>query len=551
MKKIITLLLLLLLNCFMINAQSHSTKADDYCKLKGKRGNQLGYCDACYAEDKKIADAKVAQDNREREKLYEDYRIKKEKTEKEREQQRLLEAKESKSGEVSINMSSSTNSSNTTTTKTLDNYDSNTGTYSNPLTTYNSSGTSEFQKNYETGQQLGELTNTVIDIFSKSPEKLAREEQARIEAAKRDQEYRQKQLQLKIENEKNAKEDFNRNFLNGLNHSDEKSRVITVINGMDIYISENYNYDIRDLIPNWKSWMSEAITNNNKFVSVVFSAKALGFCYNKFNYNLDINPQEAVQILEKVANSGEEKVSYLGVSWESVKKTIKVKNKKKKLVSKEINVNKIKFVANGSSASLGGLMVGDEIVMINNEYVDHLMHNKIQNYKVGEKIKVTYTRDGKEYVKEVTLGSTIKDLYNIDAMLILANYYNTKEMGNNPEKALYYFTKAAENKSPTAMYALGQIYQNNVFGNKKVNVKFKFKNNDAFAHEWYTKSLQDLYYTNSQIKRFYHIGTDFEPKSFDELITMYKKGIGCKKDLLLAEEILKQKTAYLERVNKK
>ncbi|CAM4049157.1 PDZ domain-containing protein [Flavobacterium antarcticum] len=414
----------------------------------------------------------------------------------------------------------------------------------------NSKELSTYAANYQQGEQIATAVAGIVDLFTPSPEEQARKEQARLESEKRAEELRQRQLQLKIQNENNAKEDFKTNFLIGVDDSDENNRVAAVINGMDNYITKKYTYDVSELLPNWKPWMIEAIRNDNKFVSVVFSAKTLGFCLNKFDYNLGLTVPEAIELLEKVANSGAETTSYLGISWESVQKKIKVKNKKKKLISKDVLVNKVTFVAEGSAAANMGLNIGDEILMINNEQVDHLMHQKIQKFKPGEKIKITYSRDSKEFVKDVALGSTIKNLYNVDAMLVLANYYNVKALGNNPEKTLYYFTKAAENKSPNAMYALAQIYQYNLFGHKKVNVKFKFKNNVAFAHEWYLKSLEDLYYTNSQIKRLYNIGTDFEIKSFDELITMSKKGIGCKKDLLMAEELLKQKTAYLEQISK-
>lgn len=89
---------------------------------------------------------------------------------------------------LTVNSSSSATtqnspSSNTTTTNPLDNYDPNTGLYSNPLAIYNSAA-SDFQKNYETGQQIGTAIVGIIDLFSPSPEELQRrerEENLRIE----------------------------------------------------------------------------------------------------------------------------------------------------------------------------------------------------------------------------------------------------------------------------------------------------------------------------------------------------------------------------------
>jgi hypothetical protein len=60
------------------------------------------------------------------------------------------------------------------------NYNSASGLYSNPLTSYSSSSSavSEFQKNYETGQQIANTAVAIFDLFSPSPEELARRERA-------------------------------------------------------------------------------------------------------------------------------------------------------------------------------------------------------------------------------------------------------------------------------------------------------------------------------------------------------------------------------------
>jgi TPR repeat protein len=159
-------------------------------------------------------------------------------------------------------------------------------------------------------------------------------------------------------------------------------------------------------------------------------------------------------------------------------------------------------------------------------------------------LKLTIQRDNKEIIKEVVVGKRLADNHKVDAMLLLANYYNTKASGN-PEKALYYFTKAAENGSPNAMYALGEIYKENIFGNKKLNVKYKFKKNEEFALEWYLKSIQNMDYTSSRLFSLYNTGSHFEPAVFDELITMYQKGIGCEKSTEKANQIIQLKNTFL------
>ena len=408
------------------------------------------------------------------------------------------------------------------------------------------SSLSSYAKNYAQGQQIADVATGLYDLFKASPEEQARKEQARLAAQKQAETNRQNEIKLIEENKNKAQQDFNY-YLNKLDSSKEDNRAQLVINIMDNYITKKYYYDARNMIPNWKSWMNEAIQNNNKYVTTVFAGKTLGLNNNMFDYKLDLQTDQAIKLLEKVANSEPEYRPFFGVSWDVVKKTIKEKNKKMKVVSKEINTYKIKNVAEGTTAFNMGLINDDIIVKINNEYFEDFI-KKIQNYKIDSKISVTYLRNQKEFTKEGILGKKEADSYNVDAMLFLANYYNNKESGNNPEKSIYFFTKAAEKGSPNAMYALGQIYQYLIFGNKNNNVKYKFKKNPEFALEWYSKSILNPSYNISAIKSLYNIGTDFEPKSFDELITMYQKGIGCEKNLAKANEIAEMKKNYENKI---
>jgi hypothetical protein len=79
------------------------------------------------------------------------------------------------STELLINGQGSSTSTSTT-TKPLNNYDPNTGLYSNPLVTGNSSTTSDFQKNYQLGQDIGNTVVAIASLFGPSPEELARRE---------------------------------------------------------------------------------------------------------------------------------------------------------------------------------------------------------------------------------------------------------------------------------------------------------------------------------------------------------------------------------------
>lgn len=401
-----------------------------------------------------------------------------------------------------------------------------------------------YAQNYAQGQQIGEVANGIIDLFTPSAEEKARKEAERVAAAKRAEEYRQAQLKLVYKNEQNAKTDFSRYLKKYPPTSiDNKSKL--VIDVMDNYISDTYSVNAESIIPEWSTWIKEAIKQNDKFTTVVFAGKTLGFNVKRFPYNIGLSKEEAVTLLEKISDSNSEYKPFAGISYDVIKKTITEKNKKKKIISKGINTFKVIFVAKHSCAEASDIKIDDIILKINNSYSDDFA-SSIEKFKIEEKIAVTILRDGKETSKEIILGSIVKNNYNVDAMLILANNYNLKNSGNNPEKALYYFTKAAENGSPNAMFALGEIYQNNVFGDKKVNVKFKFKKNPEFALEWYLKSIQDTNYKPSIINALYKTGSTFEPQSFDELIQMYKKGIGCKKSPEKADEILALKNDYLK-----
>jgi serine protease Do len=67
--------------------------------------------------------------------------------------------------------------------------------------------------------------------------------------------------------------------------------------------------------------------------------------------------------------------------------------------------NNAPAVISGGSADKAGLKDGDVITKINDQTIDksHSLAGIIQQYKVGDKIKVTYYRDGKEQATDITL----------------------------------------------------------------------------------------------------------------------------------------------------
>ena len=409
-----------------------------------------------------------------------------------------------------------------------------------------SASLTNYAASYAQGQQLAEVATGIIDLFTPSPEEKARREKLQLEEQQRAQAERERLERLRIENENKAKaefEDILKRYKNGANPNSHNYLVISI---MDNYLSNKYNLDLSAMLPEWSNWMQAAIEREDNFATTVFAGKALGFNYNKFNYSLKFTIEQAIKLLEKVSGSEDKYAPYLGVNFGILKKNVQEKNAKKKTISKSVDAFMIKAVTKGSAAEKAELKENDILLKYNGNYTDNLAE-EISKSKVGEKVKITLLRDDKEMVKEITLGKIEVDNQKIDAMILLANYYNTKSSGNNPEKALYYFTKAAENGSPNAMYALGEIYKKNTFGNKKVSVKYKFKKNEEFALEWYLKSIQNPYYSSSRHYNTYKIGNYFEPAAFDEIIEMYQKGMGCEKSKEKANEIIALKNEYVEK----
>ena len=76
---------------------------------------------------------------------------------------------------------------NNTTTKPLDNYDANTGLYSNPMT--NSSNGSSYDKDLQRAELVVDVANGILDLFATSPEEKAREEREAAETRARAERY--------------------------------------------------------------------------------------------------------------------------------------------------------------------------------------------------------------------------------------------------------------------------------------------------------------------------------------------------------------------------
>jgi TPR repeat protein len=151
-------------------------------------------------------------------------------------------------------------------------------------------------------------------------------------------------------------------------------------------------------------------------------------------------------------------------------------------------------------------------------------------------------------VNAIKAKSTLTTNYKADVMTALAAYYDTDATpyrgGEDAEKALLYYAKAAENGSPNAMYNLGKIYLYNEIA-PKYHVKYKVKKNEKTAFNWFSKSLENNNYADSKFQAMFKNGAYFDANTYDEMIKMYQKGIGCDKDKKKAEAIAIQKEDYL------
>lgn len=290
----------------------------------------------------------------------------------------------------------------------------------------NSSTTSDYQKNYETGQQLGELANNVVDIFSPSPEKIARQAE---------------EVRLRKKREVEAEDYFKRQlnqYLDSAKSGNESSRMILVcLLQSNLAWSRNFtNY-----IPDYKEWVFTASKNNNFDAMNILGWNSLNLRNDGSAINFGLNKTDGVKLLEQAANLG-----------------------------------------------------------------------------------------------------------SVDAMYILGLYYNQNKNcmygkdsgGGDPEKSLKWYRMAAENGNAQALYSLGMIYTyKEVWKDMVCIVKFKVKKDYPLAADYFNESLKAQYKEDSHFFRsFKDVRTTFNSSAY-ELYLKYKNGIGCEKNIELADKYYK------------
>lgn len=126
---------------------------------------------------------------------------------------------------------------------------------------------------------------------------------------------------------------------------------------------------------------------------------------NGIGFSIPINSTKGV--LEGVLKTGKVSRAYLGVNYLSITPEVA---KEYNLTVKDgayVNTASGLAVASGSPAEKAGLKSGDVITKINNETLGKQgsLSSIIGQYKPGDKVTVTYVRDGKEQTTEVIFGT--------------------------------------------------------------------------------------------------------------------------------------------------
>ena len=174
---------------------------------------------------------------------------------------------------------------------------------------------------------------------------------------------------------------------------------------------------------------------------------------------------------------------------------------------------------------------------------------------------------------QIALLEKAAGLGSLDAMIILGDFYDKKSTreseyslhgGNDPQKALYWYNKAAEAGCPKGMYLLGMInkykasrlnYKGKV--DKKSNVVYDIKVDNFKAFEWFTKSVLvenhevSMYAENDRestaifgLPSRWVSASIFDYEAYKELSHMYENGIGVDKNVEIARELLDAYTTW-------
>lgn len=116
--------------------------------------------------------------------------------------------------------------------------------------------------------------------------------------------------------------------------------------------------------------------------------------------------ETAIKYADKIINNEKIDVPYIGLSLISLSDAYYYREYRNIIEnSKQTNGVMITFVDNNSPAKASGLQVGDIITKINDEKCSSLAYFRyhLYNSEIGNKLKITYVRDGKELTANVKL----------------------------------------------------------------------------------------------------------------------------------------------------
>ncbi len=157
-------------------------------------------------------------------------------------------------------------------------------------------------------------------------------------------------------------------------------------------------------------------------------------------------------------------------------------------------------------------------------------------------------------MEDVPLLEHLASLGCVDAMVHLGDFYDRKNAkifgsiftgGENEQKAIEWYTIAAEHGSPNAMYCLGMIYSygitqspktENIY--KRMRIKYTVEKDEKTAFEWFTKSLIPDY-NSSNFEKFashFYSCAKFDDGTYLELSKIYNDGKVVAKDKVKAKE---------------
>lgn len=148
-------------------------------------------------------------------------------------------------------------------------------------------------------------------------------------------------------------------------------------------------------------------------------------------------------------------------------------------------------------------------------------------------MKLTLLRNG----QEMTLTATLKNRPGVasrtDTRIVLGDFYNMRKIlkgGEDAGRALAYYTGAAADGSPNAMYYLGKIYLYGITGDKAYYLRHKVERDETAAFNWFMKSIENPRYAESMFQKNTQCGSHFVDDAYKELIQMYKKGNRLRKE---------------------